>query len=216
VIQRPTISRHLYSLDADEREAYVHVVDDDEHFRAALTLLLSASGIATLAYHSAEHFLSMYQPRGVECLLLDLRMPGLSGVEMQSELVKRRVNLPVIVISAFAETPSVVQSIRNGAVDFLEKPIEEVALLSKVRKALSLDRVRKAEIGDLHYRLHRLTDRERQVMQGFLDAKTTQEVARELAISPKTVEKHRIHIFDKLDVSSIPELMCLLAKDSRH
>lgn len=90
-----------------------------------------------------------------------------------------------------------------------------MALLEKVTKALATDRSRKAESGDLHRRLHRLSDRERQVMQGFLDAKTTQEVARELGISPKTVEKHRVRIFDKRDVSSIPELMCVLAKQGK-
>ncbi|WP_238397837.1 response regulator transcription factor [Anatilimnocola aggregata] len=193
-------------------EPCVHLVDDDEHFRIAIGLLLSTSGIHTKGYHSAEHFLSVYVPQDNECLLLDLRMPGIGGLELQRKMNERHINLPVIVISAFAETPSVVETIRNGAIDFLEKPIEEVALIDKVTKALATDRSRKAETGDLHRRLHRLSDRERQVMQGFIDAKTTQEVARHLGISPKTVEKHRVHIFEKLAVSSVPELMCLLAR----
>ncbi|WP_425616147.1 response regulator transcription factor [Anatilimnocola sp. NA78] len=196
-------------------EPCVHLVDDDHHFRTAIELLLSTSGIVSKGYHSAEHFLTMYAPRKIECLLLDLRMPGIGGVELQRELHQRHISMPVIVISAFAETPSVVATIRNGAIDFLEKPIEEAALIEKVNKALATDRSRKAESGDLHLRLHRLSDRERQVMQGFLDAKTTQEVARELEISPKTVEKHRVRIFDKLEVASIPELMCVLARQKR-
>ncbi|WP_254512671.1 response regulator transcription factor [Anatilimnocola floriformis] len=190
----------------------VHIVDDDDHFRDALALLLEASGYEAATYRSAEHFLSLYHPRDIECLLLDLRMPGLSGIEMQPELTQRHIHLPVIVISAFAETPSVVQAIRNGAVDFVEKPIEEAVLIEKVNRALIADRRKKADKGDLHIRLHRLSEREIQVMNGFLEARNTFEIARDLGISPKTVEKHRLRIFEKLDVSSVPELMCLMSK----
>jgi len=105
-------------------EPCVHLVDDDEHFRIAIRLLLSTSGIVSKGYHSAEHFLSMYAPQSIECLLLDLRMPRIGGVELQRAMNERPITMPVIVISAFAETPSVVETIRNGAIDFLEKPIE--------------------------------------------------------------------------------------------
>jgi two-component system response regulator FixJ len=193
----------------------IHIVDDDKDFRSALAMLLQVSGHVTETYHSAEHFLSVYYPRNGECLLLDLRMPGLSGLELLPELNQRHISLPVIVISAFAETPSVVQSIRNGAIDFVEKPIEESVLLDKVNHALAADRRRKSDSGDLLQRLHTLSDRERQVMHGFLEAKTTVEVAHELAISPRTVEKHRLRIFEKLNVNSVPELMYTMARHEK-
>ena len=193
----------------------VHIVDDDDHFRSALALLLETAGFEIATYRSAEHFLSIYYPRDVECLLLDLRMSGLSGIEMQPELAQRHIHLPVILISAFAETPSVVVAMRNGAIDFVEKPIEESLLLDKVDAAMAFDRRQKSDNSDLHVRLHRLSDRERQVMNGFLEAKTTLEIARELGISPRTIEKHRLRIFEKLHVGSVPELMCLMSKHIR-
>jgi FixJ family two-component response regulator len=193
----------------------VHVVDDDAHFRTALRLLLQCAGFATEEYLSAEHFLLAYRPRDIECVLLDLRMPGLNGFELQQELRRRRLQVPVIVISGFAETPSVVEAIRNGASDFLEKPIEDHLLIDKVRSALEWDHRTKSEVGDMNGRLNRLSDREREVMDLFLEAKSTLEIAHMLGISPKTVEKHRIHIFRKLDVASVPEMMCRLSRIQR-
>jgi two-component system response regulator FixJ len=193
----------------------VHIVDDDPHFRTALRLLLQCAGFATEEYLSAEHFLLVYRPKEIECVLLDLRMPGLNGFELQQELKHRRLQVPVIVISGFAETPSVVEAIRNGASDFLEKPIEDHLLIEKVTNALESDRRNKTEGGDMNAKLNRLSEREREVMNLFLEAKSTLEIAHLLGISPKTVEKHRIHIFTKLSVASVPEMMCRLARTAR-
>lgn len=188
----------------------IHVVDDDDNYRKGLELLLRAIGFQVEVYRSAEHFLAIYKPRDVECLILDLRMPGMTGLALQRELTARRIRLPILIVSAFAETPSVVQAVQNGAFDFLEKPIEELALIAKVETALRHDRKAKMTSGDLNARLARLTDRERDVLNLLVDARTTFQAARELGISPKTIEKHRIGIFGKLSVSSVPELINLL------
>jgi two-component system response regulator FixJ len=204
---RPTTTK-----DSIYERSCVHIVDDDPQFRSAISLLLQSSGIRTEVYRSGEHFISVYQPGQVECMLLDLRMPGLDGLTLQSELRKRKIRLPLIVISGFAETPSVVRAMRQGAIDFLEKPVEEQVLLEKVERALQADQAFKAETGDLSVRLSRLSEREREVMQLLCEAYTTIEVARRLEISPKTVEKHRLKIFDKLDVASVPELICRMSR----
>jgi two-component system response regulator FixJ len=185
----------------------VHVVDDDPHFRTGLGLLLESAGLCVEYYQSAEHFLSTFRRRPPECLLLDLRMTGISGLELQQEMTQRRIDAPVIVVSAFAQTASVVQAVQNGALDFLEKPIEEDRLLEKVRTALARDAEQAVTRDQLSACLGRLTDREREVMDHLIAAKTTREAARDLGISPKTVEKHRIHIFEKLGVDSVPGLI---------
>jgi FixJ family two-component response regulator len=193
----------------------VHLVDDDEQFRTGLSLLLRSNGLTVETYCSAEHFLSVYRPKAVECLLVDLRMPGMNGLDLQRELLARYVATPLIIISAFAETTSVVKAVRGGAIDFIEKPIEETVLVAKVHAALELDRSDKQRRGNLTFRLSQLTEREREVLDLFVDAKTTVSVARILGISPKTVEKHRLKIFDKLDVASVPELIRLVLPQSR-
>ncbi len=205
----PAVAQHAPSMGT------VHLVDDDEQFRTGLTLLLRSNGFAVENYHSAEHFLSVYRPRAVECLLLDLRMPGMNGLDLQREMLARRLTTPMIIISAFAETTSVVKAVRGGALDFIEKPIEESLLMAKVNSALEMDRTDKQRRGNVTLRLAQLTEREREVLDLLVDAKTTVSVARMLGISPKTVEKHRIKIFDKLAVASVPELIRLVLPQSR-
>lgn len=208
--------RHRRAPSLEQPANVVHVVDDDQHVRTGMRLLLKSAGFAVETYYSGSHFLCMYRPRDVECVLLDLQMPGPSGLELQEEMRKRRIQTPQIVVSAFADTPSVVQAMRNGALDFLEKPIEEVVLIDKVNDALACDRRAKERNGELARRLARLSAREREVMDLLIEAKTTLEIARQLDISPKTVEKHRVRIFEKTHTASVPELMRVLLWETRE
>ncbi len=185
----------------------MHVIDDDSDFRQGVRLLLASAGLAVEVYLSAEHFLSTYRAREIECALVDLRMPGLTGIELQAALATRHVSMPLIVISGFAETPSVVRAMQSGALDFLEKPIEADALLERIEAALEADVRRKQQYANRVRSLARLSNREHEVLDLLVDARTTIEVAHRLAISPKTVEKHRLKIFEKLNVDSVPALI---------
>jgi FixJ family two-component response regulator len=191
----------------------VHVVDDDPNFCAVLKAQFTLHGTAVEVYKSADHFLSTYQPREIECAVVDLKMPGLSGLDLQEALRRRFHHLPLIVVSAYGKTADVVQAVRNGAIDFLEKPVDLVTLNDTVQAALERDRRRKLSQAARDQAVWKLSSRERQVLELFLDAKTTVEIARELGISPKTVEKHRLRIFEKTGLGSIPELMKAFLSD---
>ena len=208
-------SATCFEVTPDLVKGVVHIIDDDDEFAAALALQLEVVGLRTHKYLSGEHFLSTYAPAPIECAIVDLRMPGMHGLELQQILRTRRSPLPLIVISAFGKTPDVVAAIRNGAVDFLEKPIDEEALLQSICDALMKDKQRKGHSAVRDKGLMQLTDRERQVLELMLDALTTKQIANRLGISPKTVEKHRAHIYEKLAVDSVPALINLLADTSR-
>lgn len=185
----------------------VHVVDDDSNFCAVLKAQFRGDDTAVEVYKSADHFLSTYQPREIECAVVDLKMPGMTGLDLQEALRRRFHYLPLVVVSAYGKTADVVQAVRNGAIDFLEKPVDLVTLHETVQTALQRDRHRKQMRATRDQAVWKLSARERQVLELFLDARTTVEIARELGISPKTVEKHRLRIFEKTGLGSIPELM---------
>lgn len=195
-------------------QAYVHLVDDDPKYLEALACQLQSTGLVVERYFSAEHFLATYRPQAVECVLLDLRMPGMTGLELLEVLEQRHCCPPLVMVSAFAETPHIVSAIQHGAIDYLVKPVEEVELFAKVRTAHERDRDNKRLTGDLTERLAKITAREREVMDMLLDAKNTLQIAHALEISPKTVEKHRTHIFEKLNVDNVPALIRLVCRVS--
>lgn len=202
-----------FELTPDLSEGLVHIIDDDRSFAGAIALQLESIGLHATTYLSGEHFLSTYSPAAIECAIVDLRLPGMHGLALQSILRKRRSSVPLIVISAFGKTPDVVSAIRNGATDFLEKPVDEEILFRSVSAALMKDKHRKDHAGDRERGLRQLTDREREVLELLLDAKTTKQIASLLAISPKTVEKHRAHVYEKLAVDSVPALIKLLLQN---
>jgi two-component system response regulator DctR len=194
----------------------VHLIDDDPNFLDALAAQCQSAGYSVERYFSAEHFLETYKPRDAECILLDVRMPGMNGLELLSVLDERRCTAPLLVISAYARTPEIVSAIQRGAIDYLVKPIDEVTLLSKVAEAISRDCALKQRCGDLAKRLWTLTAREREVMELLMEAKNTLQIAHHLGISPKTVEKHRAHIFDKLNIDNVPALIRLVCRVERR
>lgn len=202
---------------ADSSEATIFVVEDDAAVRDSLQLLLRLRGFATRGFASAEAFLAAIGPNQGGCLLLDLRMPGKGGLELQAELLDRGLQLPVVVITAHGDVAAARAAFRAGAIDFLEKPLDEDALLSAIRAALERDRQRRrAERmhADVEARIARLTARERDVMWLAADGRKNREIAAALGLSPRTVEIYKAHMMEKLQVNGLPELLALL-RDSK-
>lgn len=194
----------------NQNHPLVHVIDDDPTYAQALAFLLRDAGYDVEVYMSAEHFLCTYKPRKFQCVVLDMRMPGMNGLELQEQLRARYQTLPVIVISAYGDTATVVQSIRKGALDFLDKPVNDGELIAKVNEAITKTKELALQHAQRDEALARLSAREREVLDLFLGAKTTIQIAHQLGISPKTVEKHRLNIYAKTRVDSIPGLMRLI------
>ena len=185
---------------------HVYVVDDDAAVRDALKLLLSGAGLKVQAFASPLEFLADYRPQRAECLLLDVRMPQMSGLEVQRKLIERGADLPVIFISGHGDIPMAVEAVHRGALDFLVKPFEDEALLQRINDAFAADLRRPAGRGTRLHSVAGLSARERQVLDAILDGKTNRAAARELKITPKTIEYHRARIMRKLRVGSAAEL----------
>jgi RNA polymerase sigma factor (sigma-70 family) len=188
----------------------VFVVDDDEGMRASLSALLGVEGIAVETYGSAEAFLAAYDSARPGCLLLDLQMPGMDGLELLDRLAVRGVGLPTVFLTGHGSVSSSVRAMKAGAVDFLEKPLDPPTLLANVRAALERDAVAREERerrADVLARLAQLTPREREVMRLMVAGLSCKEIAKTLAISHRTVEIHRSRVFTKLDAGSLPELI---------
>jgi FixJ family two-component response regulator len=199
-------------------EAVVHIVDDDAAVRHSLALLLKLEGIPTREFESAEPFLAAVDPAWAGCLLLDLRMPGMSGLELQGALRERGIELPIIVITAHGDVAAARTAFRAGAVDFLEKPVDDVALLAAIATALESDRRRRAgseAAAALEARMARLSAREREVMWLVGAGRQNRDIAAQLGLSPRTVEIYKARMMEKLQVRGLPELLQLL-RDVPH
>ena len=192
----------------------VYIVDDDEAVRDSLQWLLEANGFGARAFASAEDFLAMLRaesgPAPVSCLVLDVRMPGMTGPELHDELVRSGYRLPLIFITGHGDVPMAVASMKKGAVDFLEKPFNDAQLCALVRQSLE-NANRAHEQGSEERvaaeRLERLTARERQVLDLIVAGRLNKQIADDLGISIKTVEAHRANIMDKLDARTMADLM---------
>ncbi len=190
-------------------EPLVYVVDDDPAMRESLTFLINSVGLEVRAFASAPEFLAAYTEYHPACLVLDVRMPGMSGLELLEKLRADGVAVPIIMITGFAEVPVAVRAFRNGVTDFVEKPFTDQDLLDRIHKALQRERehaVAYARRADIRRRLERLTERERQVLDGVLNGLSNKQIAAELGVSPKTIEVHRAHMMNKMGASSLLEL----------
>ncbi len=190
-------------------EGTVCIVDDHDEFRNSLRGLLELSDFRTASYCSAEMFLDSYDPNCPGCLILDIRMPGMSGIELQEKLAREGGATPVIIISAHGDIETAVRAMRTGAIDFIKKPYDVDHLLDRIRKALELDaRVRedKARKTEADARISLLTPREREVMLWLARGQTPKEIAFGLGVCRKTIDVHRGHIKTKLGVDSMIEL----------
>jgi FixJ family two-component response regulator len=187
----------------------IHVVDDDESLRTSLLRLLRAAGFEASGYGSTGEFLLRPLPDRPGCVLLDLRMPGPSGLELQAALHRQGVALPVIFLTGHGDVASSVRAMQAGAVDFLSKPVKRDTLFEAVRRALERDakeRAARTEAGNLRRRLASLTPREREVFDAVASGKLNKQIADELGMAERTVKLHRAHVMEKLSVGSPAEL----------
>lgn len=191
-------------------DAIVHVVDDDAPTRDAMRTLFDSAGIHSRTYASAREFLDCADMDSPGCIILDLRMPEMSGLEMQRALRTRNCTLPVIFLTGHGKVSAAVRAMQDGAVDFLTKPTDDEVLLDTVRKGIRThlrNRGKQAKNGALRARLDNLTPREYEVLQGVTDGLSNKEIARRLGISHKTVELHRAHMMEKMHAQSIAEVV---------
>jgi FixJ family two-component response regulator len=194
----------------------VFVVDDQQAVRDSLRWLLESIGIPVRDYPTAEAFLRDYEPAQPGCLILDVRMPGMSGLDLQEELARRGIELPTIVITAHAEVPMAVRAVKAGAVDFIQKPFSHELLLDRVKQALELD-AQEREIrhrrDEARRRLAALTPREREVIVMVAEGRANKAIAAALGVAIKTVEVHRGRAMEKMQAENLAELIriCLLA-----
>ena len=196
-------------MNAPDSRCTVCVVDDDDAFRDSLRWLLESTGYRVAAYSTAERFLAGYKPGSASCLVLDVRMPGLTGLELQQELNRRGVTLPIIFITGHGDVPMAVNAVKSGAFDFLEKPFKDAQLLALIEQAASLGTSGSARAQGrcAAARLATLTQREREVMELVVRGLKNKKIAEALGISVKTVEAHRAKAMEKMDVGSVAELV---------
>ena len=188
----------------------VYIVDDDAALRRMISRILAGISVECEEFATAEAFLADYSQRPAGCVLLDVRLPGMDGLELLDQIGSRAPANVVIMLSGFADIPSAVRAVKTGAIDFLQKPFRKANLLSIVEKALATietEQVRGAEV-------EALTPREREVLQAFSDGAQNKVVAHRLALSPRTVEMHRARIFNKLGVDNLSQAL-FRARDAR-
>ncbi len=200
------------------REPAVFVVDDDSSLRESLVGLMTSVGLPVEVYASAEEFLEVYDPSRPGCLVLDVRLQGMSGLELQEKLTERNIRLPVIIVTGFGDVPMAVRALQNGATDFIEKPYNPQVFLERIRQAITRDveeRKRRAKVDEIRERVGMLTPREREVMELVVAGHPNKAVAAKLAMSPKTVETHRSRVMWKMQVKSVAQLvrMALLLEE---
>lgn len=188
----------------------VHVVDDDPEVCRSLKYLIQGAGIKVSTYSSAREFLASNAATKPGCLILDIRLPGTNGLEVQENLAAMGSSMPVIIISGFADVPLAVRAMRKGAMDLLEKPFDSTLLLERIRQALDMDReaqIRRAALDQVRARIAGLTAREREVMRMVVQGNANKRIAASLGISMKTVEAHRAHVMRKMRAESLAQLV---------
>ena len=193
----------------------VFVVDDDASIRDALSLLISLKGLRASVFASAEDFLAVYDSNWRGCLLTDLKMPGMNGLELQNMLRERAVTLPVVVLTAHGDVNTTRTALKNGAVDFLEKPVDDDVLVDVLKNAIRIDEERhlvqsqRAQMAD---RLSRLTSRERDVLDLLAEGLQHREIAERLEISPRTVEVYKARMMEKMQCRTLAEVVRIGAR----
>jgi two-component system response regulator FixJ len=191
-------------------EPIVHVVDDEDDIRQAIALLLRTVGLKTRTYPSAQEFISQYQGGNPGCLVVDVRLPGMSGLELQERLAGAGITLPVIVMTGHGDIQMAVRAMRAGALDFIEKPFHDQALLDRIHEAIQRSHHLQDAAGercDLDRRYASLTERERQIMAEVVQGRPNKLIADALGLSTRTVETHRAHIMEKMQAKSLSHLV---------
>jgi two-component system, LuxR family, response regulator FixJ len=191
----------------------VFVVDDDEAVRTSLKMLLKSVGRTVVDYPSATAYLSTYQFERPGCLVLDIRMPGMSGLELQDQLNARGAIVPVIFISGHADVPMAVEAVQHGAFDFLPKPFRDQDLIDRVQAAIERDAANRRQLSELQglrQRLESLTAREREVLDLVTQGKANKVMAGDLGVSQRTIEIHRARVMEKMEANSLAQLVRMM------
>ena len=192
------------------RQPIVFVVDDDDAVRNSLRLLLKSASLSTTAFASAQEFLAGWIADQPGCLVLDVRMPGMSGLELQEELNRRGAIIPVIFISGHADVPMAVEAIQHGAFDFLQKPFSDQDLIDRIQRALAADagnRQALSQLDELRKRYASLTPREQEVLVLVTDGRANKVMAGDLGLSQRTIEIHRARVMEKMGARSVAQLV---------
>jgi two-component system, LuxR family, response regulator FixJ len=198
-------------------ESTVHVIDDDEALRDSLTFLLRTARLDVLSYPSATAFLEVLPEANLSCVITDVRMPGMSGVDLLRRLRERKISVPVIVITGHGDIPLAVEAMKIGAIDFLEKPFDDEVLIASVKAALRQkegEAKRHGERAGIESRIAALSNRERDVLAGLVAGRANKQIAFDLSISPRTVEIYRANLMSKMRAGSLSDLvrMALIAE----
>ncbi len=191
-------------------EPTVFIVDDDEGVREAVSLLMESIGLAAESYPSAQAYLDAFDATRPGCLVLDVRMRGMSGLDLQQRLAGEPLHPPIIIVTGHGDVPMAVRAVQAGAVDFIEKPFNDQVLLDAVHRALQRDaevRGQAMRLADIKDRLQRLTPREREILDLIVAGRRNKVIAADLGISQSTVEAHRAKVMEKLDARSLSDLM---------
>ncbi len=196
----------------------VMVVDDDSGVRNAMRSLLKSVGLQSALYASAKEFLEGYKPSQSGCLILDIRMPGMSGLELQQELNLRGAVVPVIFMTGHGDIPMAVEAMQHGAFDFLQKPFRDQDLLDRIQRAVTKDGERRLALGErtrIRAHVESLTAREHEVLDLMTQGKQNKQIANDLGVSPRTIEIHRARVMEKMNAQSIAELVRMML-DLKH
>lgn len=199
----------------NDREPTVFVVDDDPGVGDSIRLLLRSVGLPSEVFSSAMDFLEAYETERAGCLVLDVRMPGMSGLDLQARLQEMGSTLPIIFVTAHGDVPMAVDAVKAGALDFIQKPFRDQELLDKIQEALEVDarwRAERRDLVEIRSRLGSLTPRETEVLDLVLSGEPNKAIARALEISQRTVEIHRARVMEKMQVRSVPMLVQLVMK----
>ena len=197
-------------------EPTVYVVDDDPALRDSLELLMRSVQLPVATFDSAQAFLDGYREGAPGCLVLDIRMPGMSGLDLQERLLPEGIHLPVIIITGHGDVPMAVRALKSGALDFIEKPFNDQLLLDTVKRALELDareREGRGQKAALEERLSKLTPREREVLEMVVAGRSNKQMAADLGVSQKTIEAHRAKVMEKSGARSLSDLMRMILTD---
>ena len=203
----------------NNQDATIHIIDDDPSMLEYLSTLVKTINYKSKTYNNASDFLNTYTDDGLGCLVLDMRLPGISGLELQQQLAGNNIDLPVIMISGFGDVSTAVKAMKAGVLDFLEKPFKGQELLDLIHNAVKkhkVDRKKNSNQNKTLKRINSLTKREKEVMELVVSGMINKDIAKKLEISIKTVEVHRANVMDKMAVTSVTDLvrMSLEVKDS--
>ncbi len=200
------------AMNAARIDPVVYVVDDDASVRRSLRWLLESVDLAVTTCASAKEFLEVYDEDLAGCLVLDVRMPGMSGLDLQEKIQAQGISVPIIIVTGHADVPMAIRAMKSGAFDFIEKPFNDQLLLERIQEAIahhSQMRMQTERHQELEQRLAQLTPREKEVMDAVVQGRSNKQIARDLTISLKTVETHRSHLMKKMQANTLSRLVAM-------